>query len=815
MSEMSSFYGGRQGAGFVIVQRFDGIDIPQPGDGSGVTEYTYTATYYAVDSVNKFILIDDGNAEGAVAVSDGSTRKYLIQQTSKNRTSQVWRKQANNGNVINDTKFVFPYQLAKGMVQCFAQGTKSASTVNYGEYVIIDTILNMHVVNDPDNGKVFRRGLDITTNLAGAEYIGQIQGPKGETPEVDFDSWQGIIDSYSTSYKQGEYTPEKEDIVPGSYVDSTGARKFEDNIKYVYATVHDDYGNVTGCIVGFKLPTLVEEFEARSMTPYENRAIDPETNKYYNYGLITEDSEQYIDGKWQHPFYQKWQIRIPHGYHGISSTNLEIVPTKTKPKSDLTEDGVAYPGTVLYTDEALTQAAVTVEESLNVLRDANYSADDSIPYALVEYNGSNYYVKKTDCYKYIIRYRETNYDEKENGDIEYYEIGDYNSVKKITMSEFGVLTVFYESKDPEQLKEAVRWIDTKNTEGITIDEDGSVHIYFNTLDEDGEHDRLDYPTVLDWIENVSLSQDGKFKVIFNNNTVTEDIDEETGHSKYETTLKWIDSIRVNEDGKIDFFYNTDHINPMYSTSGSNRIKYIKNIAFDGKKEGGLEGSGSQKFIITYNTKNADGSYETEDTSSWAPINYIIETKVCSPTAAYPDAPYSHLLVIFSDPEYRKKFKDKWVVYPSDKLGIVYTEWVDMGNVRGEKGGFHSITTVNSIEKLHDDSESKVQIPPEYLAYAEIVRTEGASYIWEEGVGADLDYAGWGCTVNEGASEIVYFYDYVDKKWYEVGSLDASLIRPETIILKAYPQTGQMIPAGEDSLHVNGFWFAVSEGISAK
>ena len=34
---MESFYGGRSGAAFIIVQRFDGIDIPQPGDGSGVT----------------------------------------------------------------------------------------------------------------------------------------------------------------------------------------------------------------------------------------------------------------------------------------------------------------------------------------------------------------------------------------------------------------------------------------------------------------------------------------------------------------------------------------------------------------------------------------------------------------------------------------------------------------------------------------------------------------------------------------------------------------------------------------------------------
>ena len=48
---MESFYGGRSGAAFIIVQRFDGIDIPQPGDGSGVTNYTYTENEYATQPV--------------------------------------------------------------------------------------------------------------------------------------------------------------------------------------------------------------------------------------------------------------------------------------------------------------------------------------------------------------------------------------------------------------------------------------------------------------------------------------------------------------------------------------------------------------------------------------------------------------------------------------------------------------------------------------------------------------------------------------------------------------------------------------------
>ena len=74
------------------------------------------------------------------------------------------------------------------MVQFFAKGTKSASEVNYGEYVLIDTITNCSRQNDPDNGKVFRRGMNIDSELAGAEYIGNIVGPKGDTAELGLDN---------------------------------------------------------------------------------------------------------------------------------------------------------------------------------------------------------------------------------------------------------------------------------------------------------------------------------------------------------------------------------------------------------------------------------------------------------------------------------------------------------------------------------------------------------------------------------------------------------------------------------------------------
>ena len=58
MSEMNSFYGGNQGASFVIAKIFDGIDIPQ------ITgQYIYKRNAYATDVNNIFIITDSGQEE--------------------------------------------------------------------------------------------------------------------------------------------------------------------------------------------------------------------------------------------------------------------------------------------------------------------------------------------------------------------------------------------------------------------------------------------------------------------------------------------------------------------------------------------------------------------------------------------------------------------------------------------------------------------------------------------------------------------------------------------------------------------------------
>lgn len=858
MSEMSSFYGGRQGNSIVIAKRFDGINIPQVAG-----NYQYTKYYYATDKDGEFILTTDSSANGAIGVGTlngsgeyvQSTSLFLIRKVNKNRLGEgianfyEWTGHENDATQINSTNYVFYPELAQGMVQFFSQGARTASEVNYGAYVIIDTILNMSSPNNLDNGKVYRRGMDInsTDGLAGAEYIGQIVGPQGESPELDIDSYANVLEI--DLHKNSSYNPLNDSIVPGSYI-KEGIRYYEDEIKYAWATIRDEFGNNIGCKIGFKIPSLVQDFEAQSMSPYENRKIGGD-GKYYNYDLLDEDSSQYDKEKnqWAHPYFQKWQIKVPHGYHGVDSENIEIIPSYTMtPKykgssikiyntedcsdndvyKEIVEENESYP--ILGSQYKYIKSESDIDsDDADGLKNFNnlylkyyirygseYNPDDTYSSCKIELDGGIKFVKKEDCYRKIIRYREKDYDDIESGITRYYYIGDYNVIDKVILNEDGYITVYYTaSPQPENLEQALRWIDTKDSKGITIDNDGTVHIYYNTLheEEDAEtgkiikvHDHQDYPTVLDWITQASLSQAGKFTILYNNDTVK--IGENETGNKYETTLKWIDYIDFADDGTITFRWNSDEDRtgtPAYQFI--KKVKYINDVQVQTTKKDssdsrldGYEGSGDQKIHINYNNDELDHSIGE-------PLNYIIETCISTPTAAFPDAPYSHFLVYYADPALRLKLKDKWVTYPSTKVidteaedgtKIYHTwkEWVDLGECRGSSGGLHIIKNVSSLDDLKDSSGN--YIPPEQLADSrgEVINPEGA---------------GWGCTMDVEGADVkkILFYDYETKTWYSIGSLDSSSIDPTYILVMSKADNSQK-PTDEETslLKEKGIWLGL-------
>lgn len=772
---MESFYGGRQGVSFVIVKRFDGIDIPQDNN--------YSSDYFAYDETNEKFIIENNS---------------FIRRTANNYKNYLsWKRHYLNGETISGASF--PLENAQGMVQCFEQGAITANIVNYGEYVIIDTPDK----NNPDNGKVYRRGLNYqkseTNPLAGAEYIGQIVGPQGDSPELE-------IDNYDASGNTGEYAV-KDGLVPGAAVQYENGQvrvsDFEDTIKYSWITLRDEFGNIYSCRIGFQFPYFVLALTAESVSPYYNRSNNGKD--FVNQNLIVKTD----DG--QHPYFAQWHVSIPKGIKGDDSNNLNIAPSYAK-------QNVAY-----YIDAECTEySGLLGQETAVDFSHPNYDPDkDTVPVA-IEGSPNTYYVKKENdnLHRDVLIYKETNYDINPEGDSKYINIGDYNVIKKVTLSETGILTVTYTHDDPKDLENALRWIYiTTDAEGniidngIKLEDDGTIKIIYNTVHqkEDGTYERdfqtygqairwikeengvqgkgiqilkdgtvkVTYNTThqengetvqdfdlfekaLTWIEDISIQQTGEFKVLYNNDNT------ESGKNSYENILKWIDACEIQEDGTIIFYYNQRTEDGKVVEEAYKAEKYLKKITniqvnWDKGETKIAEGEGDQRLHVTYNTD--------EEEVIGAPINYIMEALV---TVSISDKNIStvkanHLLVLYSDPAYRARLKEegKCVRYRSNKfiddqgVGQVRDDWYDMGYVRGEPG------TIRFIGNLTD-------------AEAAVLLIDGNS---PEKITGNDSYSGYCYTVGDENAEqkIIYYYDYTKGKWIILGSITSSVLNPNSVI----------------------------------
>lgn len=293
---MYSFYGGKQGRTYNIVARYDELYI-NFNDYSSLATTAYSAgdQFKLNDKLYKVL-------EGFTSTSDTAIPENAL----------------SNGTLIE----------IKGMVNKFQQGG-SYTDVNYGQYVIIDTILNKNHYSDELNGLLYRRGFDYneaatqatrprkddkdqhdnwiyyyhedpqdpqsqlifntplwTANWrkyvenpgGGAIYIGQIVGPQGDAPELHGIRWSDLA-SLSTSASIN-----LDPLLPGTELDK---------IQFGWATIKDSDGNVTGANIAFNIPYTVTQLIA----PYDD-------NTYY--ASFEEDAASTAN-----PFYYKWNVGIP------------------------------------------------------------------------------------------------------------------------------------------------------------------------------------------------------------------------------------------------------------------------------------------------------------------------------------------------------------------------------------------------------------------------------------------------------------------------------------------------------------------------
>ena len=383
-----SFYGGRQGASFIIVERFDGINIP---DG------TPKKAYYAAN--------------------ENGIRFYpFIVRTDQNFARYNWVETTLDGATVTvvleggqQAEQELPTEYQKGMVQCFKQGGDTTDIVNYGEYVIIDTISK----DNPENGKVFRRGMNFDNELGGAEYIGQIIGPKGSTADLDMAPYAEVVSK--EPHKKGEYTPsiDNQSLVPGA---NDAETEFNDSIKYVWAIVRDASGNIEYYQVGFQFPYLVQHFTAAVRSAYKSDGTPLDIN---------DELIDRIDDK-THPFFSKWRINVPRGIKGESISTITTVPTKIKEQSSI------YPR-VNKTTGQLSGTPIIIKSSPSINLQT-ISETKGKNYAELEYNGTTWYVDIDDCCDVSFVRKNINYDSHAEGDVEFFEIGSYKVLKDVSVN---------------------------------------------------------------------------------------------------------------------------------------------------------------------------------------------------------------------------------------------------------------------------------------------------------------------------------------------------------------------------------------------
>ena len=117
------------------------------------------------------------------------------------------------------------------MIEAFQKGPNYAD-VNFNEHVIIDT----ENKNNPDNGKVFRRGYDYNDiETGGAIYVGQIVGPSGHAPTMEIHPYSDVINDSTSEYSSYDSTEINAIDPENCYIYKDGEYQFLSDISSLHS----------------------------------------------------------------------------------------------------------------------------------------------------------------------------------------------------------------------------------------------------------------------------------------------------------------------------------------------------------------------------------------------------------------------------------------------------------------------------------------------------------------------------------------------------------------------------------------------------
>ena len=648
----------------------------------------------------------------------------------------------------------------------------------YNELLIIST----PNLNDEDNGKVFRRGLEYNNDMGGLELIAQIVGPCGGTPLFQMNTIKEVTDKSTMAIGEDDYRRypigyEEDDeghvigykintdanepiatfpfskahdtsLVPGK----TDEGEFNDEILWTWCNIRKpNQESDSWFYVGFTIPYLVTEYQTHTTSQYDgdgNLADNP-----------TEIDR--VDDK-SHPFYQKWDIGLPKGIKGDTLRNLRIITPTSADKSRI------------YAPSAITVNDIT---GLVTVGSAGYDGiDDDIANE-----------------RQILVYDFYYYDNKLNPSPIMVYLGDWNVVEDVNVADDGTLTVSYTHNENTVFSRKIKWVNevtlspdsgvftlTYNNgspaftttldwiKDIKLDDDGTIH-FIHTKDNRDEY----YNNKIKWVTSVDLNTaNGTFTMNFNYGDPLVrtldwvddiDINEDTGditihkvnsgNTVLDAKLKLVTSAYASSTGVVTFYTNTGdsfNIKKMDDKEEDFQIRSIDNVRLNTRL------AEDKHIQIKYNT--------AEDyTNIGDPINYIEDMIVRKSDL--------HLLVLFNDPEHRASAGDL------DDDGVDANGHIWVNNIVGTDG-------INTGDSIYWRDYGTIKDQSGILVGKDVSTEDVNDSPWaEEGILGYLNNTYPAGLVGEGLDQKIvthtpegsnqkefYAFDYDKYEWYLLGSI---------------------------------------------
>ena len=453
------------------------------------------------------------------------------------------------GRPGNSFIIITTYRSIADMVAKFKQGP-SYTAVHYDEHVMINTVNK----NDPDNGRVYRRGYDFTNTMGGAEYIGTIVGPAGKAPMLEMTTVADVeskhaSEGYDERFSSGQYSPTDGSLVPGK----TGSGTFNDAITWACCSIRNENDEDATAYIGFTFPYTVIDYETSQIEPYV-------AGRYADTSSATRVDDE------THPFFEKWHINVPKGVKGNAFMNLKVEAASTNVEEYTGQaDDISHGRAILaydyynYDDYQNGAPVRLYLGDYNMID--NVSIDDegtiTIDYS---HDDDSVWTKKIKWVKSVTLNTETglltvvyNHTTDAAGQPTTYTTY-LDWIDEVNVADDGTVTFGHTHEADTVFDKKIQWVT-----GATINNDGTVTFTWNN----GTADTV-FSNIIQWISSVNLAADGTLTVGYNNGAAD---------SVFSKAVKWITDIQIDDDGTVTVSYNND--DPPYVAS--QKLKWIEDI----------------------------------------------------------------------------------------------------------------------------------------------------------------------------------------------------------------------------------------------